>query len=62
VIWTLPTLPVLAVAVPAVAALTLAVLPRVKGAVIGLHWAIKRNEGQVPGQDDNPLWTPHQSD
>jgi uncharacterized protein (DUF983 family) len=62
VIWRLPTWQVLAIAVPLVAALTLALLPRVKGAVIGLHWAIRRIEGQVPGQDDSPLWTPRAGD
>lgn len=58
VIWTYPPLLTLAVALPAVAALTLALLPRVKGAVIGVHWAIKRNEGVVPGQDERPGWSP----
>jgi len=62
VIWTLPTWGLLAVAMPVVAALTLLLLPRVKGAVIGVQWAIKRQEGQVPGQDDNPLWTPSRPD
>ena len=58
VIWTLPPLLVLAVALPLVAALTLALLPRVKGAVIGLHSAIKQTEGAVPGQDNHPTWAP----
>lgn len=56
VIWTYPPLMVLAVALPIVAALTLALLPRVKGAVIGLHWAIRENEGVVPGQDEPGAW------
>ena len=39
-IWTWPTGWVLAVALPALAALTLALLPIVKGAVVGVLWAI----------------------
>ncbi len=58
VIWTLPPLLVLAVALPVVGVLALALLPRVKGAVIGVQWAIKRNEGEVPGQSDHPDWAP----
>ncbi len=55
-IW--PAWWVLAVALPATTALTLWLLPRVKGAVIGVHWAIHRVEGEIPGQDDHPHWTP----
>jgi uncharacterized protein (DUF983 family) len=56
VIWTLPAWLVLSVALPVVGLFTLLLLPRVKGAVIGVQWAIKRNEGGVPGQDDTPDW------
>ena len=60
VIWTYPPLLVMSVSVPIVALLTLILLPRVKGAVIGLHWAIHRNEGAVPGQgeDHTAAWSP----
>jgi uncharacterized protein (DUF983 family) len=39
-IWQAPTALVLATTLPAVAILTLLLLPRVKGAVIGVHWAL----------------------
>jgi uncharacterized protein (DUF983 family) len=39
-IWQAPTALVLATTLPAVAILTLVLLPRVKGAVIGVHWAL----------------------
>jgi uncharacterized protein (DUF983 family) len=58
VLWTYSPLLVLAIALPLVAILTLVLLPRIKGAVIGLQWAIKRNEGDVPGQEDHPGWAP----
>ena len=58
VVWTLPAWMLLGVGIPAVTALTLALLPRVKGAVIGLHWAITRIEGEIPGQSDDPAWAP----
>ncbi len=61
-VWTLPPWAVLAVALPVSAALTLWLLPRVKGAVIGTHWAIRRIEGAIPGQDDHPHWAPRQPD
>jgi uncharacterized protein (DUF983 family) len=57
-IWTWPVGWVLAVTLPAIMAATLLLLPRVKGAVIGVQWAIKRNDGEVPGSDENPHWTP----
>ena len=57
-IWTYPAWAVLSVTLPVVAAMTLWLLPRVKGAVVGVQWAIKRNEGAVPGQDDHPDWAP----
>ena len=31
--------------------LTLWLLPRVKGAVIGLQWSIRQAEGRIPGQE-----------
>lgn len=40
VIWTIPTGLLLAILLPALAALTLAVLPIVKGAVVGVLWAL----------------------
>ncbi|QUD86185.1 DUF983 domain-containing protein [Phenylobacterium montanum] len=59
VIWTLNPVLVLAVALPTVGALALILLPRVKGAVVGLHWAIHKNEGVVPGQgEDSGAWAP----
>jgi uncharacterized protein (DUF983 family) len=58
VIWTFSPFLVMAVTLPVVGVLTLVLLPRVKGAVIGAHWAIHKAEGAVPGQDDRPAWTP----
>jgi uncharacterized protein (DUF983 family) len=52
-IWTWPVGWVLAVTMPTIAILTLVLLPRVKGAVIGAQWAIHRTEGAVPGVDDD---------
>ena len=40
-ILTAPIWVVLSVTMPSIALLTLVVLPRVKGAIIGLHWALK---------------------
>lgn len=57
-IWTWPVGWVLAATLPAVMGATLLLLPRVKGAVIGAHWAIRRNEGAVPGADADPAWAP----
>jgi uncharacterized protein (DUF983 family) len=48
-ILTWPVAWVLASTLPAIAGLTLLLLPRVKGAVIGVQWAIHRGEGVVPG-------------
>ena len=45
---------VIATTLPAIAILTLVLLPRVKGAVIGAQWAIHRIEGVVPGGPDVP--------
>jgi uncharacterized protein (DUF983 family) len=51
-IWTAPIGWVLATTLPIVGGLTLLLLPRVKGAVIGVQWAIHRTEGVVPGAAD----------
>ena len=48
-IWTWPVGWVLALTLPTIAVLTLLLLPRVKGMVIGAQWAIHRAEGVVPG-------------
>ena len=48
-IWTWPVGLVLALTLPSIMAATLLLLPRVKGAVVGVQWAIKRNDGEVPG-------------
>jgi uncharacterized protein (DUF983 family) len=57
-ILTWPVGLVLALTLPSIMALTLLLLPRVKGAVIGVQWAIKRNDGEVPGADQHPAWLP----
>ena len=57
-IWTWPAAYVLAVTLPTILAATLLLLPRVKGAVIGVQWAIKRNDGEVPGADEASAWVP----
>ena len=50
---------VIATTLPAIAVLTLVLLPRVKGAVIGVQWAIHRIEGVVPGvADEDPARAP----
>jgi uncharacterized protein (DUF983 family) len=49
-IWQAPTALVLGVTLPAIAVLTLLLLPRVKGAVIGLHWALNC-KGDPSGQE-----------
>jgi uncharacterized protein (DUF983 family) len=53
-IWTLPAGWVLAVTLPAILAATLLLLPRVKGAVIGAQWAIKRKEREASAA----AWSP----
>lgn len=53
-VWRWPAGMVLAMTAPLVTLLTLALLPRVKGAVIGLQWAIRRGEGKTPGQGPSP--------
>lgn len=57
-IWTWPVGWVLALTLPTIAVLTLVLLPRVKGAVIGVQWAIHRAEGVVPGGPDHDPVTP----
>jgi uncharacterized protein (DUF983 family) len=49
---------VLATTLPTVAILTLLLLPRVKGAVIGAHWAIHKAEGIVPGAPEKDGYLP----
>jgi uncharacterized protein (DUF983 family) len=51
-IWTWPVGWVIGTTLPAIAILTLVLLPRVKGAVIGAQWAIHRSEGVAPGAAD----------
>lgn len=51
-IWMAPVWLVIAVTLPAVGALTLLLLPRVKGGVIAVQWAIRRREGVIPGLED----------
>ena len=46
----------LALVLPTLAAVTLLSLPRVKGAVIGLQWSIRKAEGQTPGQLEDRSW------
>ena len=55
-IWTWPVQYVLLATIPALALITLWLLPRVKGAVIGVQWAIKSNDGKSPGQDEDHSW------
>jgi uncharacterized protein (DUF983 family) len=57
-IWTWPVGWVLAATLPTVAGLTLVLLPRVKGAVIGAHWAIHQAEGVVPGGHEEDGYRP----
>lgn len=58
-VWTWPVWWVVATTLPTLAVLTLVLLPRVKGAVIGAHWAIHQAEGVVPGgADQDPLINP----
>ena len=54
-IWTWPAGWVLATTLPIVGGLTLLLLPRVKGAVIGVQWAIHKNEGVVAGVDEGAV-------
>jgi len=47
VIWQAPVEWVLGITLPVVGALTLGLLPLVKGAVVGLHWAVKPETDKV---------------
>ena len=58
VIWDQPALVVVSVLLPAVLALTLLLLPRVKGGVIGVQWAIRHIEGDAPLGVTEADWTP----
>ena len=55
-IWTWPVQYVLLATIPALAVITLLLLPRVKGAVIGVQWAIRTAGGKAPGQDEDHTW------
>jgi uncharacterized protein (DUF983 family) len=44
-IWRAPTALVLGTVMPVLLALTLLLLPVVKGAVVGVHWALRTREG-----------------
>lgn len=46
---------VLALTLPTLVVMTLWLLPRVKGAVVGLQWAIREGEGKVPRQEPDRL-------
>jgi uncharacterized protein (DUF983 family) len=56
-IFTWPIQWVLLTVLSFLAGLTLWLLPRVKGAVIGLQWALREGGGRVPGQEpDETSW------
>lgn len=56
-IWQWPVALVLGLIMPAVAGLTLLLLPRVKGAVIGVMWALRHVEGEIAGEDGAVGWS-----
>ena len=58
IIWRQPVSLILAVCMPAVFVLTLLLLPRVKGAVIGVQWAIRQNDGEAPLGITEADWAP----
>jgi len=58
IIWEWPAERVLAIFLPAVLILTLGLLPRVKGAVIGVQWALRRAGGDTSDAVDEPAWNP----
>jgi uncharacterized protein (DUF983 family) len=58
-IWKWPAQYVLLATLPALVVVTLLLLPRVKGAVIGVQWAIRKGEGKPPGQDEDRSWRRH---
>ncbi len=53
-VWTWPVSWVLATTLPSIAGLTLVLLPRVKGAVIGAQWAIDRGHGAADRDRPTP--------
>jgi uncharacterized protein (DUF983 family) len=55
-VWRWPAALVLSLVMPAVAILTLLLLPRVKGAVIGVMWAIRHAEGDAASDDGAVGW------
>jgi uncharacterized protein (DUF983 family) len=55
-VWRWPVGLVLALVMPSVALLTLLLLPRVKGAVIGLMWSLKHVTPDVPVADGAVGW------
>ena len=55
-IWKWPAQYVLLATLPVLVLVTLLLLPRVKGAVIGVQWAIRKGEGRPPGQDQDNSW------
>jgi len=57
-VWTWPVTWVLGMTLPSIAVLTLVLLPRVKGAVIGVQWAIDRGQGATPGATDRDRSAP----
>jgi uncharacterized protein (DUF983 family) len=52
-VWQWSAAAVLALTLPTVCFLTLWLLPRVKGGVIGVQWAIHQREGVVPGAPES---------
>jgi uncharacterized protein (DUF983 family) len=54
-VWLWPAWAVLALTLPVVSGLTLLLLPRVKGAIIGVQWGIHQREGVVPGRETPEL-------
>jgi len=46
---------VLLATIPALAVITLLLLPRVKGAVIGVQWAIRTNDGKARARTKTTL-------
>jgi len=49
-IWEWPAYQVLLIVIPLLTGSTLWLLPRTKGAVIGLQWGLREGDGKVPGQ------------
>ena len=55
-IWQWPVALVLSIVLPLVGGLTLLLLPRVKGAVIGLMWALRHNAEDVAATQSADSW------